>query len=492
MNTNKLLQTIRSGWSPIVVIAVTTFGIIAISIYCLASGYFIIFQNLFYIPIIIACVYYIKRGFAFSVIIACLYFFLTLGFTRDQSILLQALVRVLIFVLVAGVITYLSLARKRVEEELRQQSENLEKLVEERTAELEIANKTLQGEVTERYRLGKALQTETMNFDAVFESSPVAMLVIDETTNIVMVNLAGISMCGGDKAEILQHRPGNALRCVHRSKDTRGCGYSKVCKLCKVRNGVEGLIAKGGSMHGAELELELERNGAPSKVWMSIGVEPLLLDGREHWCIALEDITVRKQAENDLREDEALLSTAFNNSPVLMTISDLTTGKYLEVNNSFCRVSEYSREEAVGTTSIELGWISEEERTRLVVELQKQGQITDLELTLRSKSGQAVICRYSGEIIETAQGNKLFSTAEDITERKEAEKALRQKMEELHASNNELEQFNRASVGRELRMIELKEEINELCRRLGEAPRHATDQRQTDGVPGAAGRGGYR
>jgi len=229
---------------------------------------------------------------------------------------------------------------------------------------------------------------------------------------------------------------------------------------------------------------------------MSIGVEPLLLDGREHWCIALEDITVRKQAENDLREDEALLSTAFNNSPVLMTISDLTTGKYLEVNNSFCRVSEYSREEAVGTTSIELGWISEEERTRLVVELQKHGQITDLELTLRSKSGQAVICRYSGEIIETAQGNKLFSTAEDITERKQAEKALRQKMEELHASNNDLEQFNRASVGRELRMIELKEEINELCRRLGEAPRHATDQRQTESVPDTglapSGGGGYR
>jgi len=229
--------------------------------------------------------------------------------------------------------------RKQLEEELRQHRENLE-----------------------------------MNFDAVFESSPVAMLVIDETTDIVMVNLAGISMCGGDKADILQHRPGNALRCVHRRKDARGCGYSKVCKLCKVRNGLEALIAKGGSMHGAELDMELDRNGAPSKVWMSIGVEPLLLDGRGHWCIALEE----------------------------------------------------------------------------------------------------------------------------ITERKRAEQALQQKVEELHASNNELEQFNRASVGRELRMIELKEEINSLCRRLGEAPRHATDQLQADSVPRAGpapappGGGGHR
>ena len=140
MNTNKLLQTMRSGWSPIVVIAVTTLAIIAISIYCLVSGYFIIFQNLFYIPIIIACVYYTKRGFVFSVIIACLYFLLTIAFTRESLILLQALARALIFVLVAGVITYLSLARKRVEESLRRQHDNLEGLVQERTAQLEEDN----------------------------------------------------------------------------------------------------------------------------------------------------------------------------------------------------------------------------------------------------------------------------------------------------------------------------------------------------------------
>jgi CheY-like chemotaxis protein len=39
--------------------------------------------------------------------------------------------------------------------------------------------------------------------------------------------------------------------------------------------------------------------------------------------------------------------------------------------------------------------------------------------------------------------------------------------------------------GRELRMIELKEEINELDRCLSESPRHATDPLQTDSVPGA-------
>ena len=83
---------------------------------------------------------------------------------------------------------------------------------------------------------------------------------------------------------------------------------------------------------------------------------------------------------------------------------------------------------------------------------------------------------------ELEQAIVVFS---DITDRKRAEEAVQRKAEELRASNDELELFNRAATGRELRMIELKEEINELCRRLGEPPRHATDQVQTDSVPGA-------
>ncbi|MDD5094269.1 MAG: PAS domain S-box protein, partial [Dehalococcoidia bacterium] len=120
MNLNKPPQNILRGWSPVSVIVVTTLAAIAVSIFCLASGYFSIFQNLFYIPIIIACGYYMKRGFAFSVIIACVYFFLSLAFTRELETLLQALARVLLFVIIAGIIAYLSSERKQAEQPIRE------------------------------------------------------------------------------------------------------------------------------------------------------------------------------------------------------------------------------------------------------------------------------------------------------------------------------------------------------------------------------------
>ena len=67
----------------------------------------------------------------------------------------------------------------------------------------------------------------------------------------------------------------------------------------------------------------------------------------------------------------------------------------------------------------------------------------------------------------------------EITARKHAEETLRQQAEELRASNDTLTRFNRVAVGRELRMIELKREVNELCGRLGESPRHRIAESET-------------
>lgn len=68
----------------------------------------------------------------------------------------------------------------------------------------------------------------------------------------------------------------------------------------------------------------------------------------------------------------------------------------------------------------------------------------------------------------------LVKIMRDRTEAKRAEDEIRQR-------NEELERFNKAAVGRELRMVELKEEINNLTKRLGEAPRYE--------IPGAEARG---
>ena len=75
------------------------------------------------------------------------------------------------------------------------------------------------------------------------------------------------------------------------------------------------------------------------------------------------------------------------------------------------------------------------------------------------------------EIVWAGQAASL-ACLRDITERKQAEDAVRKQADELRERNYELVRFTRAAVGRELRMIELKKEVNELCLLVGGALRH--------------------
>jgi PAS domain S-box-containing protein len=235
-----------------------------------------------------------------------------------------------------------------------------------------------------------------------------------------------------------------------------------------------------------EEEVEIECFDGTHKIILDSAVPLRKSDGSIGGAITInQDITERKKAEEALHAASLYARSLIETSlDPLVTISP--EGKITDINRATEFVTGVPREELIGRDFT--AFFTEPEKARAgYQQVFAEGLVRDYPLTIRNTSGATTDVLYNATVYkdEAGQVQGVFAAARDITERKQAEQALRQKMEELHASNNELEQFNRASVGRELRMIELKEEINELCRRLGEAPRHATDQRQTDGVPGA-------
>ena len=134
----------------------------------------------------------------------------------------------------------------------------------------------------------------------------------------------------------------------------------------------------------------------------------------------------RKQAGEALRENEELLAKAFRTSPHPIGITELATGRCIEVNEACLQLFGFRREEVIGNTTLSLGiWPKQEDRARLVDRLKSGEPVRDLELNFRTSSGELRHILVSADLVELGGTPCLLTTGNDITGRKRAEEASR-------------------------------------------------------------------
>ena len=138
--------------------------------------------------------------------------------------------------------------------------------------------------------------------------------------------------------------------------------------------------------------------------------------------VSNRDITDRMQFEEALRRSEEKFSKVFHCAPALMTLSNADTATFVEVNDAFCQSSGFSREECIGKTSLDIGWLTPEERVRLVEEFQAHGSVRGMDLKAHTRNKMEMDLLFSGELLETSGSRLLLATALDITERKRVER----------------------------------------------------------------------
>ncbi len=140
----------------------------------------------------------------------------------------------------------------------------------------------------------------------------------------------------------------------------------------------------------------------------------------------------RRRAEAALRLSEEKFSKTFHASASLMALSTLEEGRLLDVNDAYLDTLGFSREEAIGKTSLELQIFAEKaDRDTLISEIVRNGRIRNYELTLRTKEGSLRQGLLSVEPIPIQGVTHLLTTMADITETKRAEDALRRSEEQL-------------------------------------------------------------
>ena len=145
----------------------------------------------------------------------------------------------------------------------------------------------------------------------------------------------------------------------------------------------------------------------------------------QYYYAFINDITGRKRSEGALRASEERFSKAFQNSPDAITITRLTDGKLIDVNERFIQLSGYSREEVLGRTAIELDlWLNTADRELYVAALKEKGRVTNFETAYRARTGEIRSFLVSGECIEIDGEPSILGIIHDITDRKRAEQEL--------------------------------------------------------------------
>ncbi len=145
----------------------------------------------------------------------------------------------------------------------------------------------------------------------------------------------------------------------------------------------------------------------------------------------LRDITDRKKTEVIQRESEEKYSKIFEGSPFPLMLIDTLDGSFSEVNEALIRNLEYSREELIGNSAINLGILDPGtilESKRLMAET---GQFSDFEISVRTKSGAIRVGTATGQVIRISDHPYLLQTITDITDRKNAETMLNKEKERL-------------------------------------------------------------
>lgn len=246
------------------------------------------------------------------------------------------------------------------------------------------------------------------------------IFIQDMDLNLTFVSPAVTSLFGATVEEVLNSDLASYMTPASYEKGKRD--FQKYAALAREDRDVHiplmeyEYIRKDGSTFWGELKLGFlyDEGGNP------IGMQGVL-----------RDIDERKRMQEVLLERESLFRTIFDLSPQAISLTEVGTGKLREVNQTFCELTQFKREELIGKTTTELSLYSEKDRQRFVKKIRTSGRVHGMEMDFKAKDGSMLNTLMFSKVISLTREKLLLTIFLDMTERKRLEAMLRhaQKME---------------------------------------------------------------
>jgi len=322
---------------------------------------------------------------------------------------------------------------------IRKLNEDLEKRVEERTAELR--------------KLSEAI-----------EQSPVTVMITDKKGTIEYVNPSFSEVTGYSAKEAIGQNPR-----IVKSENHPHTFYKDLWDT----------ILSGRTWRGQILN----RKKNDEEFWESTSISAIKNDQDEitHFVAVKQDITERKKAEEEIKNSQQRLAQIIDFLPDPTWVVD-NEGKVVRWNKAIEKLLNVKAENMVGKGNYEHALPFYGERRPVLIDLVRnwQPEYEEKYLSVKKEGKNLISESYhehlgDGGIYLSATAGLLYDAAgkiagaieslRDTTEHKHMEADLRRNLEEL-------ERFNKLAIGREIMMIKLKEEINELLCQLNQDKRY--------------------
>jgi PAS domain S-box-containing protein len=267
-------------------------------------------------------------------------------------------------------------------------------------------------------------------YRGLLEAAPDAMVVVNQDGDIVLLNLQAERQFGYRRDELLGQKVKNIIP----------EGFAERLIADETRTDSEALAQQIGT--GIEL-IGLRKDG--SEFPIELMLSPLQSTEGILITAAIRDISVRKNAEKYLAQMEGRYRGLLEAAPDAMVVVN-QEGDIVLLNLQAEKQFRYRRDELLGQkvkNIIPEGFAERliADRLRSAEDARAQQIGTGLELTGRRKDGSEFPIELMLSPLESAEGTLVTAAIRDISVRKDAEKLLAQKVEELSRSNEELGQF---------------------------------------------------
>ena len=290
-------------------------------------------------------------------------------------------------------------------------------------------------DISERKRAEAVRRESEDRYRVLFENSREAMMVLAPPAwNFVAANAATLELFGvKDEATFLSLGPWNV------SPATQPDGRPSADKALE--------MIKVAMLEGAHAFEWRHQRLDGREIPASVQLTRLEFAGQSLLQATVRDLSPTERALSALRDSEEQLEKIFNHSSNAMSLTELTGGKVLNVNEAWVRGSGISRLDAIGKSTAELGlWIGWDDCDACYQVLEREGRLHEFEteLVLKGVARQFVV---NAEFVELRRGRFLLWEFRDITERKRAQETL-SRYELLASHSRDVVLFVRRDDGR--------------------------------------------